>query len=417
MNRRQFFAGASAAMATLGLPVPAFARTEAPQLKFLFVFAQGGWDPTRVFAPSFGLDTVDMEADAEPGTAGGLGFVDHPDRPSVRSFFERHHASSVIVNGVMVRSIAHEICTMIAMTGSSAGNTPDWPAIIAGDMRADFTLPHVVIGGPSFTGDDLGVVVARTGSAGQLDALISGDALGWSNEGIQGPNPASESLTDRYLARRLAARADAAQSAMEARLASDLATSHSRAMELKSYRHVMDFSGGAALVDQAQVAADALSLGLSRCATLSTAGSNWDTHANNDPQQSLMFENLFGGLGQLMDVLEAAPGTGGGSLAEQTVVIVMSEMGRTPMLNSFAGKDHWPNTSCLLIGPGLTGGRVVGSYDDAFYGRLVDHDSGELHDGGQVVSAESVGAALLELAGMDPSEWVPGASPLRGILS
>ncbi|MEO0605355.1 MAG: DUF1501 domain-containing protein, partial [Myxococcota bacterium] len=126
----------------------------------------------------------------------------------------------------------------------------------------------------------------------------------------------------------------------------------------------MDFTVGATLPDQIPVAVEALEIGLSRCVTLS-AGTDWDSHDNNDPTQSANFERTFSGLARLLETLRATPGTTpGATLMEETVVVVMSEMGRTPRLNGFAGKDHWPYTSWMLVGDGITGDRVVGAYDD-----------------------------------------------------
>lgn len=156
-SRRSLLASSALASA-IGF-TPRMARAAAASdLKFVFVFAPGGWDPTRVFAAEFDNDSVDLDVGAERGTVGNIDFVDHADRPSVRAFFEAHHARTVVFNGLMVRSIAHEICTMIAMTGTTSGLTPDWPAILASQDRDRFTLPHLVLGGPSFPGT-LGVAL------------------------------------------------------------------------------------------------------------------------------------------------------------------------------------------------------------------------------------------------------------------
>lgn len=414
-SRRDLLKAGALSMGALGLP--RFAQAATPEdLRFLFVFAQGGWDPTRVLASPFSNRFVSMDAGSERGTAGGISFVDHPDRPSVRAFFENHHSRSVILNGVMVRSIAHEICTLIAMTGTTSGVSPDWPAILAAS-GGDYVLPHVVLGGPSFPGS-LGEAVARTGSNGQLEALISGSALSWQAAPMGGPSRPSEAIMDRYLERRAAARASYGLSAQDSALTGDFSAAVNKLRALKDLQYVMDFTGGADLASQAEVAVEALSLGIARCMTLSgNGGASWDTHANNDQDQSLLWENLFVGLNQLMALLDATPGPAGGTLADQTVVVVLSEMGRTPQLNSFNGKDHWPYTSILLAGAGLAGDRVIGDFDDSFYGLPIDPGSGEVSESGQVLSAESVGATLLELAGIDPDEFVSGVSPITGILS
>ena len=72
----------------------------------------------------------------------------------------------------------------------------------------------------------------------------------------------------------------------------------------------------------------------------------------------------------------------------------------------------------MLLGPGMTTDRVIGGFDDGYYGLDIDQASGELASGsGNILSAESVGASLLALAGMDPGEFISDASPIEGILS
>ena len=235
ISRRHLFGLAGA---TLALPRRAFAAA-ASDRKLVFVFAQGGWDPTRVFADGFDVSGVDMEPDAERATAGGISYVDHPDRPSVRTFFEAHHARSVVFDGVMVRSIAHEICTMIAMTGTSSGTSPDWPAAIAANSADAYVLPHLVLGGPSFPGD-LGVYVARTGAAGQLGALLDGSALQWSDSAVRSLRSPSESLVDAYVARRAAVRRDYAPTAVERALAQDFDAAVGHMRELKDLRYAIE---------------------------------------------------------------------------------------------------------------------------------------------------------------------------------
>ena len=55
-SRRQFLTGTSAALLAAGLPGGrVLARPAQGLLRFVFVFAQGGWDPTRVFAQAVAL--------------------------------------------------------------------------------------------------------------------------------------------------------------------------------------------------------------------------------------------------------------------------------------------------------------------------------------------------------------------------
>jgi uncharacterized protein (DUF1501 family) len=52
-------------------------------------------------------------------------------------------------------------------------------------------------------------------------------------------------------------------------------------------------------------------------------------------------------------------------LMKTTMVLAWGEFGRSPQMNSRAGRDHWPHVfSAALAGGGIQGGRVVGSSDD-----------------------------------------------------
>ena len=239
---------------------------------------------------------------------------------------------------------------------------------------------------------------------------------------VRQPSRPVEGVVDRYLQRRAAARALAARSARESPLTSDFATSMAELGELKDLRYTMDFGGqSASFEDQARVAAQALQLGVSRSVSLAYTGGisgfGWDTHADNDAQQASLYEGLFSGLLALMATLQATPGRVAATLAEETTVVVLSEMGRTPALNPVLGKDHWPYTSVMMIGPHVTGDRVVGGFDEAFYGQPVDPGTGEVDPAGPVLSAEAVGATLLALADVDPEPYVSGVEPIRGVIA
>ena len=142
MNRRQFLG--RSALATAGLTLPlrqAHASVSGSDLRFIFINNYGGWDPTRVFAPEFSNDHVAMEPLAEAQTVGDLVYVRHPDRPSVDAFFTSHGEQSLVINGMQVRSIAHEICAMIALTGSTSGLNPDWATVLGHAQQDRYTLP------------------------------------------------------------------------------------------------------------------------------------------------------------------------------------------------------------------------------------------------------------------------------------
>jgi hypothetical protein len=413
-NRRQLITGGAAGLAALGLPRPALASVAASDLKFLFVYCYGGWDPTRTFATVFDNRMVDMERDAVPGELGDLSFVDHEDRPSVRGFFERYGDRTCIVNGMLVPSVAHENCLKLSLTGSSADGRSDWPAILAGTQLSGFSLPHLVVQGPSFPGE-MGSAVTRAGTSGQLEGLLSGDILDKSELVTRAPSRRAEDVMDRYLSNRASAAADYAAAGREAQLLQAYDSALDRGTSLKDLLHVLEWSSSSDLGSQAEMAVSALSLGISRCCTMSFSSYSWDSHVNNDLYQGSNFELLFSGLADLMDRLSATPGHASDSLADETVLVVMSEMGRTPQLNDAGGKDHWPYTSMMAVGPGLRPG-VVGAFDSYYQGELVDFESGEVWRDGRELSSVAVGCTLLALAGIDHREFHPGVDHVAGML-
>src|SRR5207253_9968477 len=51
-------------------------------------------------------------------------------------------------------------------------------------------------------------------------------------------------------------------------------------------------------------------------------------------------------------------------LLEETLVVMMGEMGRTPKLNGNGGRDHWTFCySVVLAGAGIRGGTICGASD------------------------------------------------------
>ena len=171
----------------------------------------------------------------------------------------------------------------------------------------------------------------------------------------------------------------------------------------------------------ADAIAEALSGGAARCvSTTHPVPTMWDkdfdSHLHNVWQIEL-YQDLFNELDLLMQTLEATPGRVSASLADETVVVVYSELNRGPGLNDNGGKDHWPYGSAMVIGPGVQGTRSVGGYDDLVFGRAVDPQTGDLHEGGQTVSSEALGATLLALGDVDPGEYVGSVEPITGVLA
>ena len=81
--------------------------------------------------------------------------------------------------------------------------------------------------------------------------------------------------------------------------------------------------------------------------------SGWDTHANQGGAQGTLANRLSG----LDQSLRAFAG-GLGPLWKRTVVMVVTEFGRTAAMNGTRGTDHGTGTCCFLVGGAVDGGRV-----------------------------------------------------------
>ncbi len=59
----------------------------------------------------------------------------------------------------------------------------------------------------------------------------------------------------------------------------------------------------------------------------------------------------------------------GRGLLDSTLVVMMGEFGRSPVINREAGREHWTHVmSMVLAGGGLRHGQVIGATDSKGYG-------------------------------------------------
>lgn len=123
----------------------------------------------------------------------------------------------------------------------------------------------------------------------------------------------------------------------------------------------------------------------------------WDSHGENFETHLELVTELDHVMSALIDDLKDR------GLLEHTLIITLSEFGRTPTINQGLGRDHFASAwSATLTGHGVLGGSVYGKTDD---------------DGKTVVDGE-VGAAPLfatiyQALGIDPQkDYQVGARPV-----
>src|SRR6476659_10823476 len=87
------------------------------------------------------------------------------------------------------------------------------------------------------------------------------------------------------------------------------------------------------------------------------AGGGWDTHGNNFKElKDKLLPKFDQALAALVDDLYDR------GLQDEVLVMAMGEFGRTPKINSGAGRDHWPGAmSIVYAGGGLKMGQAIGT--------------------------------------------------------
>jgi Protein of unknown function (DUF1501) len=85
----------------------------------------------------------------------------------------------------------------------------------------------------------------------------------------------------------------------------------------------------------------------------------WDTHANNFTSlKNSRMPPVDQGIPALLADLEAR------GLLDSTLVVWLTDFGRTPKVNSASGRDHWASAGfAIMAGAGTPGGTVIGRTD------------------------------------------------------
>jgi hypothetical protein len=99
--------------------------------------------------------------------------------------------------------------------------------------------------------------------------------------------------------------------------------------------------------------------GIPMITVYSVGNRDWDTHDKNfSSLKDTLLPPMDQGLSALLEDLASR------GLLDETLVVWMGDMGRTPRINGNAGRDHWSFCySILLAGGGIHGGQVYGSSD------------------------------------------------------
>src|SRR5215831_2508796 len=147
------------------------------------------------------------------------------------------------------------------------------------------------------------------------------------------------------------------------------------------------------LSQQAEIALASFKAGV--CVSANLDIGQFDSHANNDADQMRLIPELLAGIAYLVRR------AGELKIREQLVVVVQSEMGRTPNYNAGNGKDHWSIGSTMFLGRGIKGNRVIGATDEKQFAVPLDVRTLQLDaEKGVRMRPEHIHESLRELAGI-----------------
>jgi len=391
-----------------------------PARNVVAVMVDGGWDPTFALDPKLSVAGVaGPTADApispddreDTGRWGPLEIAVNPvRRPAVSRFFDRWSSRLLVVRGLWVGSVSHWIGRRRILTGRDDRRATDWITEVGAVLRDDRPLGIVDLSGHARFGDRSAVSL-RAGRRGQLGQLLIPERRAPRGDGSHRPTlPAGDDaaldawLSDRALADPRRGLGRAWRQTLDARIR---AREQAAALlaEVPSWSPTL--SGEAGLGGQVDLAVALLEHRITRTVLLDS-GHSWDSHADHGRQHG-WHQSLFAGVGRLLTGLDGA------GLLDDTLVVVMSEMGRTGTRNAEDGTEHWPYTAALIAGAGIEGPRQIGATDDDLVGRPVDLQRGTLASSGGPLRYDQFVAGLVAHAGVDPAAIVPDASPLAAI--
>jgi uncharacterized protein (DUF1501 family) len=364
---------------------------------FYVVFnASGGWDTTYLMDPKGVNDINRLYKRGDILTAGNHTFA--PTKKHAQGgmtnedFFKEFGKELLTFNGLDYSVNNHSPGARYMATGKLDSLTyPTFAALVAACRGANCPLAYLTFGNYSATGGL--VAMARVPYIQSLKKIALADHVEGNPKAPYHDSFAldriEEALRDEHAALADAPRLPRAERGENMLYA---AQSSSKALQ-RVVPHIPDKLPKERLAQQAEIALAAFKAGVGVSANLDIG--QFDSHANNDKDQMKLIPEFLAGIAHLLRR------AGELKIREQLVVVIQSEMGRTPTYNSGHGKDHWSIGSAMFLGKGITGDRVLGATDDKQF--AVPFDPAALKtdkDKGVKVRPEHVHEALRELAGI-----------------
>lgn len=414
LHRRQFLGGLTAAGGVVGglgaLASPTSAKELASQQRRVLVLNMAGglsqlesWDPkpkTKTGGPFRAIPT------SVPGI--------HISELLPKTATQMHHLA--LVRSINTKENDHGKGRYAILHGRRKTPAATYPVLGAVAAKAlspeDTSLPgHIVItGGSGGRGNDSAYLGPRFASISLGNGkpprnLDRTQSLSEAND--QRRNQLRSLVNDRFANKRRTAQTDAytynfeqARKLMDQKDVFDI--SHEKPKDIERY-------GEHDLGKQCLLARRLLEHGVT---FVQVTHSNYDTHNENFTfhyEQLGEFDSAFACL--VSDLAERG-------MLESTLIVVLSEFGRTPRINPRYGRDHWGTAWSVCMGGGqVQGGAVIGATNKegtAVSDREVDHGN-LFHTYLQAVGLDSF--ASFDIGGRPMPMADPASEPISELVS
>ena len=413
MKRRTFVKKllAGAAGAVSGFQVPFANAADYDGKLFVFVQADGGWDPTSFCDPKAntpGEKVINHWAEnGEIRQAGNLFYADFANNAT---FFDKYSDRMLVINGVDAQTNAHSTGIVHNWSGRVSEGYPSLTALLAAHHGPGLSLSYLNFGGFAATANLTpftrlhGAEVIRKIAAPTIGRLggVNFFPENWKT---------IKRFRDANIARIVEAPHLLPRAADNRRLYA-AAISPESAEGLKAYAALIpqedeleqkeEFSYGSITLDselrrQAQLAVLAFKARVAVSADLWLGG--FDTHRYHDPQHNWLLGTLTDSVDYLWEYAETH------GVADRLVVVMGSDFGRTNHYNVDEGKDHWPIGSVIVMEKNQPWtNRVIGETDALHFAHKINPRTLQRDDAnGTIIYPKHVHKALRRYFGVEHS--------------
>jgi hypothetical protein len=358
--------------------------------------ASGGWDTTYLMDPK-GVNEINrLYKEGDILTSGAHPFAPNKEHAQGgmcnEEFYSEFGSELLTLNGLDYSVNNHSPGARYMATGKLDSLAyPTFAALVAACRGSTCPLAFLTFGNYSATGNL--VAMSRVPYLPSLQRIANADSVEGNARAPYHDKFAldriEEALRDQHSAAAATPQLPRAERAQNMLYAAQV---NSKALQ-RVTQYIPKSIPKERLLQQAEIALASFKAGV--CVSANLDIGQFDSHANNDRDQMKLIPEFLAGIAYLIRR------AGELQIREQLVVVIQSEMGRTPTYNAGDGKDHWSIGSAMFLGRGIQGNRVIGATDEKQF--AVPLDPGTLttnRESGIRVRPEHVHEALRELAGI-----------------